>query len=120
VVAQFLLLHPLTPWGLPAPVYGYAVAIALGSTVLPVFMTSEVLRTIGTNRVAIIGADEPVTTILFGCLGLEENMTLLQIAGAELVLVGVILVSLKVEPATTKGLALNAGQETREFDEKAP
>lgn len=78
--------------GLPAPVYGYSVEMALGSTVLPVFMTSDVLRRIGANHVAIMCAVKPVTTILFGCLELEENMTFLQIAGAGLVLVGVMLV----------------------------
>jgi len=95
VIAQFLLLRPLSALALPPPVYGYAIAMALGSTVLPVFMTSEALKRIGANHVAIIGAVGPVTTILFGWIGLEETMTALQIGGAALVLVGVILVSLR-------------------------
>jgi drug/metabolite transporter (DMT)-like permease len=45
--------------------------------------------------VAIIGAAGPVTTIFLGWLGLEENMSLLQLAGAGLVLSGVLLVTLK-------------------------
>jgi drug/metabolite transporter (DMT)-like permease len=63
--------------------------------VLPVFVTSEALRRIGANQVAIIGAVGPVTTIFLGWLGLEESMTLLQIAGAALVLSGVMLVTIK-------------------------
>jgi drug/metabolite transporter (DMT)-like permease len=72
-----------------------AIAMALGCTVLPVFVTSEALRRIGANQVAIIGAAGPVTTIFLGWIGLEERMTLLQLAGAGLVLSGVLLVTLK-------------------------
>jgi len=94
-ILQFLLLRPLSALDVPAPVYGYAIAMAILSTALPVFMTSEALRRVGANTVAIIGALGPVTTIAFGWLGLEEVMTPLQLAGAALVLVGVIVISLK-------------------------
>ena len=94
-ILQFLLLRPLSALDLPAPVYGYAIAMAVLSTALPVFMTSEALRRVGANTVAIIGALGPVTTIVFGWLGLEEVMTPLQLAGAALVLVGVVVISLK-------------------------
>jgi drug/metabolite transporter (DMT)-like permease len=94
-IAQFLLLRPLSALNLPLPVYGLALAMALGCTVLPVFVTSEALRRIGANQVAIIGAAGPVTTILLGWIGLEERMTMLQIAGAVLVLAGVMLVTIR-------------------------
>jgi drug/metabolite transporter (DMT)-like permease len=94
-ILQFLLLRPLSALDLPPQVYGLAIAMAVGCTVLPVFVTSEALRRIGANQVAIIGAAGPVTTIFLGWLGLEESMTLLQIAGAVLVLAGVLLVTTK-------------------------
>ncbi len=94
-ILQFLLLRPLSALQLPPQVYGLAIAMAVGCTVLPVFVTSEALRRIGANQVAIIGAAGPVTTIFLGWLGLEESMTLLQIAGAALVLAGVLLVTIK-------------------------
>ena len=94
-IVQFLLLRPLAALEVPAPVYGYAVAMAVVSTAVPVFMTSEALRRVGANTVAIIGALGPVTTIAFGWLGLEEVMTPLQLAGSALVLVGVVVISLK-------------------------
>jgi len=94
-IAQFLLLRPVSALDLPVPVYGYAIAMAVVSTAVPVFMTSEALRRVGANTVAIIGALGPVTTIVFGWLGLEETMTLIQIAGSALVLVGVVVISLK-------------------------
>ena len=94
-ILQFLLLRPLSALDVPAPVYGYAIAMAVVSTAVPVFMTSEALRRVGANTVAIIGALGPVTTIAFGWLGLEEVMTPLQLAGAALVLVGVVVISLR-------------------------
>ena len=94
-ILQFLLLRPLSALDLPAPVYGYAIAMAVLSTAIPAFMTSEALRRIGANTVAIVGALGPVTTIAFGWLGLEEVMTPLQLAGAALVLVGVVVISLR-------------------------
>lgn len=94
-IAQFLLLRPLSALALPVPVYGLAIAMAIGSTVIPVFMMSEALRRIGANHVALLGALGPVSTILLGYLGLDEMMTGWQIIGAVLVVAGVLLVSLR-------------------------
>ncbi len=94
-IAQFLLLRPLDALALPWQVYGYAIAMAILSTVLPTFMTAEALKRIGANHVAILGALGPVSVIVTGWLGLDETMTALQLVGAALVLGGVVLVSLK-------------------------
>jgi len=94
-ILQFLLLRPLSALQMPGEVYGLAVAMALFSTVLPVFITSEALKRIGANQVALFGALGPATTIFFGWLGLDEIMTPVQLAGAALVLAGVVLVTLK-------------------------
>jgi drug/metabolite transporter (DMT)-like permease len=94
-IAQFFLLRPLAALDLPARVYGIAVAMAVFSTVLPVFITTEALRRIGANQVALVGALGPVTTIFFGRVGLDETMTPVQLAGGALVLAGVMLVTLR-------------------------
>ena len=94
-IAQFLLLRPLSALDLPLQVYALAGAMGVLCTVLPVFMTSEALKRIGANQVAIIGAAGPVTTIFLGWIGLEEHMTPLQIVGAVLVLGGVMLVTIR-------------------------
>ena len=102
-ILQFLLLRPLSALQLPPQVYGLGIAMALGCTVLPVFVTSEALRRIGANQVAIVGAAGPVTTMFFGWLGLEESMSLLQLVGAGLVLSGVLLVTLKGKALSAEG-----------------
>ena len=94
-ILQFLLLRPLSALSMPPQVYGLAIAMALLSTVLPVFITAEALKRIGANQVALFGALGPVTTVFFGWVGLDEVMTPVQLAGAALVLAGVVLVTLK-------------------------
>ncbi len=94
-ILQFLLLRPLSALRMPGEVYGLAAAMAVLSTVLPVFITTEALRRIGANRVALLGALGPVTAIFFGWVGLDETMAPVQLAGAALVLAGVVLVTLK-------------------------
>ncbi len=94
-VLQFFLLRPLAALALPWEVYALTAAMAIGCTVLPTFMTAEGLKRIGANQVAIMGALGPVSTIALGWLGLDERMTGAQIAGALLVLAGVLLVSVR-------------------------
>jgi drug/metabolite transporter (DMT)-like permease len=95
-IVQFLALRPLSALAaLPAEVYVLAFIMATGSTVLPVFMTSEALRRIGANHFAMLGALGPVSTVFLGWVGLDETLTPLQTAGGALVLAGVILVSVK-------------------------
>ncbi len=101
-ILQFLLLRPMSALQLPFEVYALAVAMGLGCTVLPIFVTSEALKRIGANHVAIIGAAGPVSTIFLGWIGLEENMTLVQLGGAALVLAGVMLVSVPPASITRK------------------
>ncbi len=102
-VLQFLLLRPMSALELPTAVYGYAIAMAVLSTVIPVFLTSEALRRIGANTVAIVGALGPVSTSLLGWIGLEESMSPLQLGGVMLVVVGVLAVTLAPGKATGRG-----------------
>ena len=51
---------------------------------------------------AIVGALGPVTTIVLGYLGLEEIMTPLQMVGALLVLIEVVVISLRQPTAGGK------------------
>lgn len=82
---------------IPAPVFAYAAVIAVVSTVLPVFIVAEALRRVGANQVALTGAIGPVTTLFLGHLGLDESMSAPEIAGAILILGGVLIVTLKRE-----------------------
>ena len=70
--------------------------------VMPVWLMAEGIKRIGANQVSMISAIGPVITIYFGWLILNEPITPVQIAGALLVLAGVLLVSLKIETVAAK------------------
>ena len=63
----------------------FGLAMALFSTVLPVFWQSAAVRHIGAARTVLIGTLGPILTILFGWLLLAEPVSLAQLAGAGLV-----------------------------------
>jgi len=92
-ILQFFALRPLSALVLPVRVYLLAIAMALISTVMPIFMMAEALRRIGASRVAMISVLGPVATVVAGYLGLDEKMTLLQTAGGCLVVLGVLVVA---------------------------
>ena len=96
---HFGVSQPVGAFVQPAPVYLHALGMALFSTVLPVFMTSAAIRRIGAAKTALIGTLGPVLTIFFGCWLLDEPLSWPQMAGAALVLAGVLLISKRGAPA---------------------
>lgn len=91
---QFAAMRPLEALDLPLRVYGLSVAMAIFSTVLPVFLLSFAIRRIGSGSASLIGSIGPVSTIYMAYVFLHESVSLLQIAGSSLVLAGVLVISL--------------------------
>jgi drug/metabolite transporter (DMT)-like permease len=99
---HFLATQPFSALQLPVEVYVYSAAMAIFSTVLPIFWQSAALRLIGSARTVLIGTLGPILTIVFAWMLLAEPVSLAQLAGAALVLAGVLLVSRRktaVQPA---------------------
>ena len=92
-IGQFLLLRPLAALAQPWPVYGLALAMALFSTVLPVWAVSEAIRRIGAGPVALTGSLGPLVTLLLAWLLLDEALGGAQLAGAALVIMGVTVMA---------------------------
>lgn len=93
-LSQFFVTHTLAGLIQPLPVYQLAILMAIFSTVLPVFLLTAGIRRIGSGEASLIGSIGPVFTIYLAHVFLNENVSLLQIAGSLLVLVGVMAVSL--------------------------
>lgn len=102
-IGQFFLGHEIGALAQPAKVYWLSIAMALVSTVMPIWLMAEGIKRIGAGQSAMIGAIGPVLTIFLGWLILNETITPVQIFGAALVLAGVLLVGLKAEATTAKG-----------------
>lgn len=95
---HFVLTQPFSALAQPLEVYAYAAAMALFSTVLPVFWQSAAVQRIGAARTVLIGTLGPMLTIFFAWLLLTEPVSIAQLLGAGLVLAGVLLVSQRPRP----------------------
>lgn len=90
-LGQFATHHSWAALQQPPQVYLYTLGMAVFSTVLPVFMAAAAIRRIGAARTAMIGTLGPVLTIFFSAWLLYEPLSLAQLAGAGLVVSGVVL-----------------------------
>ena len=102
VIIHFLIANPLSALVLPWQVYAYGAGMALFCTVLPVFMVSEANRRIGPAHVGILGSTGPVATLVLGMIVLNETISISQVAGMGLVLVGVWFISQKPKSAVAR------------------
>ena len=102
---HFVASQPLSALAQPLPVYLYGAGMAIFSTVLPVFWQSVAIRRIGAARAVLIGTLGPVLTIFFGWVLLDEAISLQQMAGAALVLGGVLMVTRRSAAVRLPGAA---------------
>lgn len=94
-LTQFFAAHTVDDLRLPGRVYVLAFVMALFATVIPTLMMAEGLRRIGANQAALVGTIGPVVTMVLGAVFLGEQFGPVQIAGAGLVLAGVLMVSVR-------------------------
>ena len=92
-IGQFVLLRPLSALDQPWQVHALALAMAVFSTVLPVWCLSEAIRRIGAGPVALTGSLGPIVTLALGALLLDEPLGLAQLGGAALVIGGVTVMA---------------------------
>jgi len=90
---HFLVLHGVYPLNLPLNVYGLAAIMAIFSTVLPAFLMNAGIQRIGAGSASIISSAGPVITLALAFFLLDEELTIIQLAGTVLTLVGVYVVS---------------------------
>lgn len=93
-LAQFFVLRPaeallVQPW----QVYALSLAMALFSTVAPVWLVSEAIRRLGAGPVSLTGTLGPAVTILLGWLLLDEAIGPAQLAGTAMVIGGVLVMA---------------------------
>jgi drug/metabolite transporter (DMT)-like permease len=92
---HFVGTHPLSAFVQPLPVYGWGFAMAIFSTVVPVFAQSAAIRRLGAGRSSMFTMVGPLLTIGFGWWLLNEQISLEQMIGAALVVLGILIVSRK-------------------------
>lgn len=91
--------HQASILNLPAAVYQIALLMAVIATVLPALLLNIGIQRIGSNRAALVSSIGPVSTIVLAYVFLDEPVTGLQMAGAALVISGVLLITTHKAPA---------------------
>jgi len=99
VIAHFMATHEPAQLLVAHQVYWLALVMAVFSTVLPVWLMAEGLKRIGANQSALVACIGPLATILLAHVFLSEPVTAIQLAGAALVLAGVMIISLRLRAA---------------------
>lgn len=89
VQLHFLVENSVSALIQPTEIYFYCLAMALFSTVMPVFFQSAAIQRIGAGTTALVGMAGPIMTIFLGWLVLDEPLTVIQLSGSALVLFGV-------------------------------
>lgn len=73
--------------------YGYGVGMAIISTVIPSYLVVQAIKRIGSDNVAIVGSIGPVSTLIMAYVFLNETISVFQIVGTAMILLGVLLIS---------------------------
>ncbi|WP_142786423.1 DMT family transporter [Changchengzhania lutea] len=76
-------------------VYVLGFLIAVFATVIPSFLVSKSIKMISSSNFAIVAGVGPISTIILAAIFLNEILTLLQLFGALVVVIGIVLVSTK-------------------------
>ncbi|HEY3299542.1 MAG TPA: DMT family transporter [Methylophilaceae bacterium] len=79
---------------LPAQVYWLCLLMAVVATVLPSVLMNIGIQHLGSSKAALMSSIGPVSTIFLAYLFLGEKVTLVQLLGTALVLLGVLAISL--------------------------
>lgn len=107
ISAFMVLIHTFAVRGghwfqhLPPSAFGWGFLLGLLSTVVPMYALSAAISRIGSPRASLLGMAGPLFTIALAALLLGERLTLVQFAGALVILTGVYLAGKKT-PAPKK------------------
>ncbi|MDQ2141072.1 DMT family transporter [Alcaligenaceae bacterium C4P045] len=94
-ILQFLVVHPVNVLVQPMGVYGLSFIHGTLNTVLPVFMIMWAVERVGAPLAAQLGMIGPVSVLFLAAWLLDEPITLLQLAGTALVLIGIFVLTSK-------------------------
>ena len=95
ILIHFFITHNLSDLNVSPRLWFLASLLAIFSTLIPSFFTSEAIHRIGATRTSIMGTLGPVVTIILAVNLLGEKFGLPQVIGLILVLFGVSLLRAK-------------------------
>ncbi|GAA4271830.1 DMT family transporter [Aquimarina gracilis] len=95
IILQYLIFDRGDILGYPLELYIICLVMAVFSTIIPSYLVSASIAKIGASNFSIIASLGPFSTIILAYLFLDENLSLIQITGAGIVILGIYIVSSK-------------------------
>ena len=95
VMIHCFIVNRFQIWHYPMEVYWIGITMAILVTVLPTFAIAEGIKRVGSGNASIIASIGPIFTIFLATYILDENISIPQILGTLLVLLGVFLIGWK-------------------------
>ncbi len=93
VIIHYLLVDRENIFNYSYEVYALGFLMAIVSTLIPSFLVSLAIKKLGASNFSIIGSIGPISTIVLAFFILDERLSILQIIGAIIVIVGIAIVS---------------------------
>ncbi len=101
---HFFCVHRLSDFHMSPPLWALGIGLAIGATVLPSYLTNFALNLISSQANAVISFINPIFTLILSALLLKEHITVADVVGTVLVIVGVGLYTfLDQRQASSKG-----------------
>lgn len=97
VFIHYSIIREINLFNYPWQVYGLGFLIAVFATVIPSFLVSTSIKMISSSNFAVVAGVGPISTIVLAAIFLNERLTWLQLFGAIVVIIGILIVSLKKE-----------------------
>lgn len=95
VIVHYSLVGDFNLITYPAEVYYLSIAMATLSTIIPSYLISYAIKLLGASDFSVMASMGPVSTIVLAWIFLGEELTLIQVAGAVVVIIGVYFVTQK-------------------------
>ena len=83
--------YPLGSEGIPVPLLVLCTSMVVLGTVIPFWLVVAALHHIRASQASVVGMTEPLLAIFIAWFALGESLTAIQVAGAAVVLTGVLL-----------------------------
>jgi drug/metabolite transporter (DMT)-like permease len=99
VVAALVARRPVLPGDIPGDAWPLLVAIGFASTFLGIQAFYAGARRIGAAQAALISTIEPLTIVALAWLALHETLSPIQLIGAALIIVGVLIAQTGERPS---------------------
>ncbi|TSE05323.1 DMT family transporter [Aquimarina algiphila] len=93
IIIQYLVFDRGDIMNYPLELYLICIAMAIFSTIIPSYLVSAAIAKLGASNFSIIASLGPISTIVLAYFFLGENLSLIQIVGALIVIFGVYVIS---------------------------